>query len=60
MATIKEIESRIQEHEKRLIKLAVDVKNNEKARVIISLIAFWKGKKKKVSRIENRLKSNLE
>jgi hypothetical protein len=58
MATLKEIEGRIQDYEKRLIELGVNAKNNEKIRVTTNLIAFWKNQKKKVLRIENRLKSN--
>lgn len=57
MATLNEIEARIREHEKRLIELKQEENNKERIAVTIKLIEFWKNQKKKVSRIENRLKS---
>jgi hypothetical protein len=54
MATLKEIEGRIQDHEKRLIELAGNAKNNEKARVTTNLIEFWKNQKKKALTNQNR------
>jgi len=49
MATLNEIEARIQDHEKRLIELKNDIPNNkDRIRVTNNLIAFWKGQKKKV------------
>jgi ABC-type Fe3+-citrate transport system substrate-binding protein len=60
MATLNEIEARIQDHEKRLIELKDDIANNqERILVTTSLIEFWQNQKKKAMRIEHRLKSKL-
>lgn len=56
MATLKEIESKIQEHEKSLIILNEKAVFGERIRVVNALIEFWKNQKKKAIRIEERLK----
>lgn len=57
MATLNEIESRIRDHEKRLIELKEEENNSERVTVTIKLIEFWENQKKKAMRIEHRLKS---
>jgi hypothetical protein len=54
MATLKEIEGRIQDHEKRLIEFAGDAKNSDKIRVTTNLIEFWKNQKKKALTNQNQ------
>jgi hypothetical protein len=55
MATLNEIEARIQDHTKRLSELKGDIPNNpERIHVTTSLIKYWENQKKKVM---NKIKS---
>lgn len=55
MATLNEIEARIQDHAKRLIELKNEIPNNQqRIQVTTSLIEFWEGQKKKVTN-QNKL-----
>lgn len=54
MATLNEIEARIQEHEKTLIELENRTGHNrDRIRVVNNLISFWKGQKKKLIKSKN-------
>lgn len=53
MATLKEIEGRIDDHSRRLAELHGEKNNSEKIRVTQSLIKFWEGQKKKVTKAKN-------
>ncbi|GIZ08351.1 hypothetical protein [Flavobacterium sp. UMI-01] len=53
MATLAEIEARIQEHEKRLIELQEEG-NKKRIEVMISIISFWKKQKEKALKSKNK------
>lgn len=58
MATLKEIEVRIQEHENRLSELENDRDKNQEAKkrieVMIKIIAFWKNQKEKAIKTQSK------
>jgi hypothetical protein len=53
MATLKEIEVRIQEHEKRLAELHQEG-NKKIIEVMIKIIAFWKNQKQKAMKSKTK------
>jgi hypothetical protein len=56
MATLNEIEERIQFHSNRLNAL-IDGKNNYKnIQITTNLVNFWKDQKNKALKVENRIK----
>jgi hypothetical protein len=58
MATLKEIEVRIQEHENRLLQLQNDRDKNHQTKkrieVMIKIIAFWKNQKEKAIKTQSK------